>query len=82
MTKYFCFHVLGFAFILQSTLARADHIEFLSRPFPKVELFPENIMKPYDSFDFPWLLEPHVALPSNFQYTLKPFYLQVIHWLC
>ncbi len=56
--------------------------ELLSKPYPHLELFPENIMKPYDAFDFPWLEAPAEILPSNFQYILKPFFLQNMPWLC
>lgn len=60
----------------------AAHSEMLSKPYPHIELFPENIMKPYDSFDFPWLEAPAEILPSSFQYILKPFFLQNMPWLC
>lgn len=56
--------------------------DLLSKPYPHIELFPENIMKPYDAFDFPWLEAPAEILPNNFYYILKPFFLQNLPWLC
>ncbi len=56
--------------------------ELLAKPYPHIELFPENIMKPYDSFDFPWIEEPAEFLPSNFQYILKPFFTQSFPEIC
>ena len=78
-----------FCILLASMLAssfslplQAIHVEFMSKPYPRIELFPENIMKPYEASDFPWLQRPELALPSNFKYILHPFYLQSLNWLC
>ncbi len=82
MTKYMCIPAFIVPLLMMALPARADHVDLLGKPYPGIELFPENIMKPYDSFDFPWIQEPREALPSNFQYILKPFFLQTMHWIC
>lgn len=60
----------------------AHDLQLLSKPYPGIELFPEEIMKPYEASDFPWLEKPEAALPSSFYYILKPFFMQSVHWLC
>lgn len=82
MTNSFFVRVAVLTLFGLASQAQAEHFDLLGKPYPRIELFPENIMKPYDALDFPWIEQPAEALPSNFQYILKPFFLQAINWLC